>query len=100
MEEFTTAGVTLTKLFTDFVKQLGEGFKNMSSDTIYAIESLDDNMKPIMDSISSFVDAILKLASGQYIDRYDQDKNGDYTVPHFVKINKEQYEAAADVITE
>ena len=100
MEEFTTAGITLTKLFTDFVKQLGEGFKNMSSDTIYAIESLDDNMKPIMDSISSFVDAILKLASGQYIDRYDQDKNGDYTVPHFVKINKEQYEAAADVITE
>ncbi|MBO6271215.1 hypothetical protein J6O48_00385 [bacterium] len=52
-----------------------------------------------MDSVSKFVDAIIKLASGQYIDRYDKDKDGNFTVPHFAKIDNNQMILAAVTIS-
>ena len=64
------------------------------------MDAMKESIAPIMEGVSSFVDSILKLASGQYIDRYDKDKDGNYTVPHFVKVTKTMYENAAIVIAE
>jgi hypothetical protein len=100
VDVFNEAATVVCDQFLVFVKNLGDGFRNMSDFTIHAIESLDDNMKPIMDSVSSFVDAILKLATGQYIDFYLPDKDGNFTVPHFKKLTRSDYENAAIVIAE
>jgi hypothetical protein len=85
-EEFQEAGEVVANTFGLFINSLNDSFKNLSYSTIDAIKSMKGAISPIMDGVSSFVDAILKYASGQYIYAYDKDKDGNYTVPLFAKI--------------
>lgn len=97
-EEFFNAGITLAGLFEVFIKRLGSAFEKLSITSIWAINVLGKTMSPLMDGVSKFVDAILKLASGQYIDSYTTDDKGNQ-IPHFTKIEKEEYSKAAEVIS-
>jgi len=76
---------------------LSKAFNELSPWAAIAIKSIGSSMGPLMDGVSKFVDAILKLASGQYIDSYTTDEKGNQ-IPHFTKIEPEQYITAAYTI--
>jgi hypothetical protein len=97
-EDFIEAGVAVAATFGYFIDSLNESFSKLSPTTIDAIKSMDGSLKPIMESVSSFVDAIIKYASGQYIYAYDKDKDGNYTVPLFAKISDTDMSDAAESI--
>jgi len=63
-EDFIEAGVAVAATFGYFIDSLNESFSKLSPTTIDAIKSMDGSLKPIMESVSSFVDAIIKYASG------------------------------------
>ena len=100
IDDFKNAGKTVAEIFGDFIINLGIAFSTLTPKMVQAMDAMKESIAPIMEGVSSFVDSILKLASGQYIDRYDKDKDGNYTVPHFVKVTKTMYENAAIVIAE
>ena len=100
IDDFKNAGKTVAEIFGAFIINLGIAFSILTPKTVQAMDAMKESIAPIMEGVSSFVDSILKLASGQYIDRYDKDKDGNYTVPHFVKVTKTMYENAAIVIAE
>jgi len=62
---------------------------------IWAMDAMKDSIMPIMDGVSKFVDAIMKLATGTYTDYYMQDKDGNYTVPHLAKVTPDDFLNAA-----
>ena len=62
-DEFNNAGDVIVTQFSNFVEKLGDNFSRMKPSTVEAIEDLDDNMVPIMNSVSAFVDSIMKLAT-------------------------------------
>ena len=96
-QEFLNAGVVLAETFKHFMEGLSKAFNELSPWAVIAIKSIGSSMGPLMDGVSKFVDAILKLASGQYIDSYTTDEKGNQ-IPHFTKIEPEQYTVAADTI--
>ena len=100
IDDFKNAGKTVAEIFGAFIINLGIAFSTLTPKMVQAMDAMKESIAPIMEGVSSFVDSILKLASGQYIDRYDKDKDGNYTVPHFVKVTKTMYENAAKVIAE
>lgn len=61
--DFSDAATAITKNFTDFVKTLNNEFKSLSYWTMMTIEDLGKSLMPLMNSIGSFTDAILKLAT-------------------------------------
>ena len=99
VKSFETAGVVVASTFGLFITNLGNAFEKLSINARWSMNVVRDSIAPVMDGVSSFADAILKLAAGQYIDRYDKDKDGNYTVPHFKKITEQQYITAAFTIS-
>ena len=93
IEEFNNAAKVIVQQFSDFVDKLGQNFEKMKPHTIDAIEDLDDNLMPIMNAVSGFVDAIMKLATGVYIKGYDENGKAIYD-----KVTADQFADAADVI--
>lgn len=100
IDVFDKAGTSIATNFGNFINTLCDNVKKLDYVKQDALEVMSETMSPIMDSVSKFVDAIIKFASGQYIDYYQQDKDGNYTVPHFVKIPMEDMTTAADKIAE
>lgn len=60
-----------------------------------ALEAIGENVMPVMQGVSSFVDSIIKVASGQYIKGYD-----DKGKPIYGKITKTQLIDASNWIVE
>lgn len=96
--EFETAGTKVAEQFGSFIGGLSDAFNKLTPQGAYAMNTVKDSIAPVMAGVSSFVDAIIKLSSGQYIDSYTADKDGNMTVPHFTKILPEEYITAAITI--
>ena len=89
-------GIAATKVsgsFRTFVENLGVAFSSISPFVKDTIEDLDDNMKPIVESVALFIDTVLKLVSYQYIDHYDE--NGK---PVYKKITNNDFMIAATTV--
>lgn len=98
--DFGDAAKVVSENFKDFIVKLGESFKQLQPNMIWAMDAMKDTIVPIMDGVSKFVDSIIKLATGMYIKEYKQDKDGNYTVPVYELVSKKRYEEAADVIAQ
>lgn len=92
---FFTSAIFVSASFGNFIEQLGESFKQLQPNMIWAMDAMKDSIMPIMDGVSKFVDAIMKLTTGTYTDGYKQDKDGNYTVPNLVKVTPDDFLNAA-----
>lgn len=92
-DDFRSAATAVTDSFMEFVKALGDGLGKLSWAQTYAIEALDDNMKPIMEAVGTFVDAIIKVATMNIIVGYDEKGK-----PIYEKLDIEEFDNAATVI--
>ena len=93
--QFETAAGVVSEQFKVFLQKLSDGFGSLGLWSVAAIKLVGENMNPVMESVSSFTDAILKLATGQYITGYDANGN-----PEYARVDKSEYSEAAKVITE
>lgn len=57
--------------FATFIMFLDEAFNNLSEDAIDAMDDMKKIFKPLMDSVSTFVDATIRLATAQYIEDWE-----------------------------
>lgn len=78
-KQFGDAATTVTDKFTYFVTELIKCTKQMNFWTAQAIEDLGNALMPVMSSVGSFVDAIIKMAGGTYISGYDEKGNPELT---------------------
>lgn len=78
--DFSSAAEAIIKQFTDFISKLITNTKDLEWTQAVAIKKLGEGLMPIMNSISGFVDAILKLAVHQvYVGEEDYiDKDGNH----------------------
>ena len=95
---FFTSAIFVSASFGCFIEQLGKSFKGLQPHMLWAMDAMKDSIMPIMDGVSKFVDAILKLATGTYTDYYMQDKDGNYTVPHLAKVTPTDFKNAANAV--
>ena len=91
---FGEAASKVTTGFGSFINTLADDFKNMNLWGLILIETIGDTLSPIMDSVSKYVDAILKLATSTYISGYDDNGN-----PIFEKTDPAMFNTAATVIS-
>ena len=100
IEDFTEAGSAVAYTFGEFIRSLDESFKNMNEDTQDAIKSIGKSLKPIMEGVQNYIEAILKFATGQYVSGFQKDKNGNYTVPILTKLTNEELLDAGKKVAE
>ena len=92
-QDFAKAGTAVSTQFALFITSLGTAFDSLTDNAIDAMKSVKKAMGPIMDTLSKFVDAVIKVASGQYVSGYD--KNGK---PEFTKIEIEDFTEAGSAV--
>lgn len=88
--DFKNAAEKIAEGFATFIKNLSSALKEIGVWGIILIMLLGDSLNPIMESLSMFIDAILKLASSTYISGYD-----DSGKPIYEKVTPEMFESAA-----
>lgn len=101
--DFTNAANAISGAFKTFLEGLIEKTQTMNVTTGRALKYLSKSIVPIMQGVSGFVDAILKLAVGQvHIGEEDYiDENGEHrTRPKYVEVTDAMFEDAASKITE
>lgn len=91
---FADAASAVTKGFTEFLTGLSDGFKKLDALSILGISLLMQVMDPIMKQVSTFVDIVMKVATGTYIIGYDNNKN-----PIFRKVTATDFSKAATAIS-
>lgn len=91
---FTDAASAVTKGFTEFLTGLSDGFKKLDALSILGISLLMQVMDPIMKQVSTFVDIVMKVATGTYIIGYDNNKK-----PIFRKVTATDFSKAATAIS-
>lgn len=82
-------------VFTVFMNSLSTGFSSLDGQTKDSIKLLSSAMEPLMTGISMFVDSIVKMGTGTYVDHYD--KNGK---PVTKLIPSSMYLDAAKIISD
>ena len=92
-DDFSAAAKSVVIWFNVFLRVLGESMAQLQPEQVETMESISKVMKPLMKGVSSFVDSILKLATGRYVDSYD--KNGK---PIYKTVSKEMYGDAASTL--
>ena len=90
---FGKAADVVTKGFGSFVNTLSDYFNGMSKWGLLVVAAIGDLLNPIMTSVGSFVDAILKLATSTYISGYDE--NGK---PIYEKTDPSMFSTAATTV--
>lgn len=93
---WSSAATAVTNGFTLFIQGLGNGFKSMSLWSIIAIKALSDNLEPVMKSVSEFVDAVMKIATGTY-KISDED---DPTKTKIMRVTADDFNKAAVAVTD
>ena len=93
--DFSKAASAVTKGFTEFLTGLSNGFSNMSSTAMFAIATIGQVMDPIMNAVSKFVDAVIKVSTMQIVTGYD--KNGK---PIYEPVEPSTFGDAAKVVSE
>ena len=91
---FADAASAVTKGFTEFLKGLSDGFEKLDALSILGISLLMQVMDPIMKQVSTFVDIVMKVATGTYIIGYDNNKK-----PIFRKVTDTDFSKAATAIS-
>lgn len=93
---FETAAKTVGDGFTSFIKQMHTAFNAMKGDSADTISDLSEAMLPLMDTVSGFVDSVIKLATSTIPNKWD--KNGKPISYRTVKPS--EYTSAAKVLTD
>lgn len=91
---FADAASAVTKGFTEFLTGLSDGFKKLDALSILGISLLMQVMDPIMKQVSTFVDIVMKVATGTYIIGYDNNKK-----PIFRTVTATDFSKAATAIS-
>lgn len=91
---FADAASAVTKGFTEFLTGLSDGFDKLKVTSILGISLLMQVMDPIMKQVSTFVDIVMKVATGTYIIGYDNNKK-----PIFRKVTATDFSKAATAIS-
>lgn len=91
---FSDAASAVTKGFTEFLTGLSNGFEKLDALSILGISLLMQVMDPIMKQVSTFVDIVMKVATGTYIIGYDNNKK-----PIFRKVTATDFSKAATAIS-
>lgn len=91
---FADAASAVTKGFTEFLTGLSDGFEKLDALSILGISLLMQVMDPIMKQVSTFVDIVMKVATGTYIIGYDNNKK-----PIFEKITSTDFSKAASAVS-
>lgn len=91
---FADAASAVTKGFTEFLKGLSDGFEKLDALSILGISLLMQVMDPIMKQVNTFVDIVMKVATGTYIIGYDNNKK-----PIFRKVTDTDFSKAATAIS-
>lgn len=91
---FADAASAVTKGFTEFLTGLSDGFEKLDALSILGISLLMQVMEPIMKQVSTFVDIVMKVATGTYIIGYDNNKK-----PIFRKVTATDFSKAATAIS-
>ena len=92
-EIFGKAAEEISKGFGTFLTVISDKFKALKKIGAWSIEAIGESLKPVMESLSMFVDAVIRVATMQYISKYD--KNGN---PVYEKIEPSVYKDAAYVV--
>lgn len=78
--DFIMAAISVAKTFSYFVDQLVTVFERHGSfwgnKTEDALNAIGGSIGPVMEGVGQYVDAIMKLATGVYVDHYVKDKDG------------------------
>ena len=78
-QDFSKAGTAVSTQFAIFIMALGTAFNGLTDKAIDAMKSVRKAMGPIMDTLSKFVDSVIKVASGSYVSGYDKNGKPEYT---------------------
>lgn len=96
--DFINAAISVSTTFAVFIDQLVTVFERHGSfwgnKTEDALNAIGNSVGPVMEGVGQYVDAILKLATGVYVDHYDKDKDGKL-IPITKKLQKGAFTQAA-----
>lgn len=92
-EQLNNAASIIIDKFCTFVDNLTTSTKELKRKQAKALGELGNAMGPIMSSVSSFADSVIKFAGGSYISGYDE--NGK---PLYERISYDQIKLAAGQI--
>lgn len=93
-EVFGKAATVVSEGFGKFITELGKGFDSLSDKSIRAMDRLKWIMIPLMWTVSDFVDTVIKVATMQIIDGYDE--NGK---PKYRQVETTVFSNAAEVVS-
>lgn len=93
--DFSKAASAVSLQFNLFLQHLSNGFSKMSSTAMDAIAKIGQVMDPIMNAVSKFVDAVIKVSTMQIVTGYD--KNGK---PIYEPVEPGTFGDAAKVVSE
>lgn len=91
---FTNAATTIADNFAYFVQKLNDSFGSLSDDAVDAMKSLKKTMGPLMQSVGTWVDVVLRLATMQIADKWDTNGNPI----HYRKLFYREIGSAATVV--
>lgn len=91
---YTQAATAVTNGFVAFISGLDKGLSQLSIWTLLIIDDLGESLKPIMDSVASFTDAIMKAATGTYKITGEDGKDES------IHVSREDLENAATIIVD
>ena len=96
--DFIMAAISVATTFSYFVDQLVTVFERHGSfwgnKTEDALDAIGGSIGPVMEGVGQYVDAILKLATGVYVDHYVKDKDGKL-IPITKKLKRGAFTNAA-----
>ena len=91
---FKDAATSVTTGFSDFLQSLQTGFHGLSIVSTAIMASIVKNIRPIIDTISQWIDVIMKVGTGTYIIGYDE--NGK---PEYEHMTAKDFSDAATAVT-
>ena len=65
------AGQAVATIFSSFLISIGTGLSGCASTIETVFDALGENIQNVMSGLSTFIDAILKVATAQMLDHYD-----------------------------
>jgi len=93
--DFKLAADSLSEGFSYFIEKLSAGFEKMSLSSMMMVKLMGDDLNPIIDSTSKFVNIVQQMLTGKYVDGYDE--NGK---PIYTKFTDKDFKAAGKTIAE
>lgn len=81
------AGIMISKAFGTFLRELGSGMNALKDTTLFAMQMLSVSIGPIMSSVGTFANAIIKVMSQGIPDEWDKDGKPK----HFTKLKMEDF---------